>query len=41
MSKIAKADKFVDQYIKQLIPISLTAGFSYLLGDQIVRVPEQ
>ena len=39
MSKIAKADKFVDQYIRQLVPITLTAGFSYLLGGQVVRVP--
>lgn len=39
LSKIAKADKFVDQYMRQLIPITLTAGFSYLLGGQVVRIP--
>jgi len=33
MSKIAKVDKWVDQYIRQLIPVSLTAGFTYLAGD--------
>jgi protein involved in polysaccharide export with SLBB domain len=36
MSKIAKANKFVDQYIRQMIPISLSAGFSYILGDSVV-----
>lgn len=29
---IAEVDKFIDQHIRQLIPISLSAGFSYLLG---------
>jgi len=33
-SRIAKVDNFVDQYIRQLLPISLTAGFSYVLGNQ-------
>ena len=36
MSKIAKANRFVDQYIRQMIPISLNAGFSYILGDNVV-----
>jgi hypothetical protein len=26
---IAKADKFVDQYIRKLIPVNLNAGYSY------------
>ena len=33
MSRIAKVDMFVDQYARQLLPISLTAGFSYVIGD--------
>ena len=39
MSTIAKMDKFVDQYVRQLIPISLTAGFQYILGDYRQNVP--
>jgi len=31
-STIAKVNKFVDQYIRQMIPISMQAGFSYVLG---------
>jgi protein involved in polysaccharide export with SLBB domain len=31
-SAIAKVNTFVDQYIKQMLPLSLTAGFSYLLN---------
>jgi polysaccharide export outer membrane protein len=31
-SRIAKVDRFVDEYVRQLIPISLTAGFSYVMG---------
>lgn len=36
LSRIAKVDRFVDQYIRQLIPISLTAGFTYVLGGSVV-----
>jgi protein involved in polysaccharide export with SLBB domain len=36
---IAKVDQFVDQYIKQLLPLTLTVGFTYLLGGQAVIVP--
>ena len=39
MSRIAKVDKFVDQYIRQLIPVSLNLGFTYLLGESAVVVP--
>lgn len=39
LSRIAKVDKFVDQYIRQLIPISLTAGFTYVLGGGVVIPP--
>lgn len=31
-SAIAKVNTFVDQYIKQVIPFTMTAGFSYLLN---------
>ncbi|MBE9569991.1 MAG: polysaccharide biosynthesis/export family protein [Proteobacteria bacterium] len=30
---IAKINQFVDQYIDKLIPISLNAGFSYVISD--------
>lgn len=35
-SRIAKVDKFVDNFIRQLIPISLTGGFTYVLGDTVI-----
>jgi polysaccharide export outer membrane protein len=35
-SKIAKIDDFVNQFIKQVSPFTLTAGFSYLLNGQLV-----
>jgi polysaccharide export outer membrane protein len=31
-SKIAKLDRWVDQYIRQAIPVSLSGGFSYLFS---------
>lgn len=41
MSRIAKVDTFVDQFIRQLIPITVTAGFTYLLGDStVLKVPQ-
>ena len=40
-SRIRRVDRFVDEYIRQLIPITATAGFTYLLGKSgIVRLPE-
>jgi len=39
LSRVAKVDKFVDQYMRQLIPITATAGFTYLLGGSSVIVP--
>lgn len=36
LSRIAAVDRFVDQYIRQLIPVSLNAGFSYILGDRVL-----
>ncbi len=41
VSRIAKVDRFVDQYVRQLLPISLTGGFTYLLGGRAVIVPTQ
>jgi protein involved in polysaccharide export with SLBB domain len=35
-SKIAKMDQAIDQYVRQLIPISLSMGFSYLIGGGAV-----
>lgn len=32
-SKIARVDKWVDQYLKQTVPGTLSMGFSYLLGQ--------
>lgn len=29
-SRISKADRWVDQHIRQIVPVNLTAGFSYL-----------
>lgn len=41
MSRIAKVDTFVDQFIRQLIPITVTTGFTYLLGDStVLKVPQ-
>ncbi|HYP13786.1 MAG TPA: polysaccharide biosynthesis/export family protein [Bryobacteraceae bacterium] len=39
MSKIARLDRFVDQYIRQAIPVNLSAGFTYLLspGSSVIR----
>ena len=31
-SKIAKVDRFVDQYIRQVLPINMAAGFNYIVG---------
>jgi polysaccharide export outer membrane protein len=38
-SKIAKIDRFIDQYIRQLIPINIAAGFSYILGGTVINQP--
>jgi polysaccharide export outer membrane protein len=36
-SRISRIDKFVDQYIRQLIPINIAAGFSYILGGAVLH----
>ena len=39
-SRIRRVDRFVDEYIRQLIPITATAGFTYLLGSSVfVQLP--
>jgi len=35
-TKIARADRWVDQYLKQLNPASLNAGFTYLFGQAFI-----
>lgn len=36
-STIGKVDTFIDQYIRQVIPINIAAGFSYILGASVVH----
>ena len=36
-TRIARVDRWVDQNIRQVIPLSLTAGFSYLFNPQVLR----
>jgi protein involved in polysaccharide export with SLBB domain len=40
LSRIAKVDKFVDQYIRQLIPVGTTVGFQYIIGERSAIVPQ-
>jgi len=35
-SKITKVDDFVDQYMKQAVPMSISTGFSYLFNATVV-----
>jgi protein involved in polysaccharide export with SLBB domain len=35
-SRIARMDQFMDQYVRQLVPLTLSAGFSYLLNNPLV-----
>jgi len=37
-SKIASVDQFMDQYVKQINPFTLTAGFSYILNSAALVV---
>ncbi|MCP4656195.1 MAG: sugar transporter [bacterium] len=34
-TRIARMNQLVDQYVRELIPISLTLGVSYLFGDNV------
>jgi polysaccharide export outer membrane protein len=38
-SRVANVNKFIDQYIRKMIPITFTFGFNYLLGGRTVVVP--
>lgn len=40
ISRIGKVDKFIDEYIRQLIPVTLTGGFSYIMGSSAVVIPK-
>jgi hypothetical protein len=31
-SAISKVDRVIDQYVRQLLPVTLTGGFSYIWG---------
>jgi polysaccharide export outer membrane protein len=35
-SKIARIDQFIDQYMRQLLPINISGGFSYILGQAVI-----
>jgi polysaccharide biosynthesis/export protein len=35
-TKIAHMDRWVDQHIRELIPVGMNAGFSYLAGSSVV-----
>jgi protein involved in polysaccharide export with SLBB domain len=35
-STIAKVDQFIDRYIRQVIPVNVAAGFSYVLGQTFI-----
>ena len=41
VSRIGKVDRFVDQYVRQLLPISLTGGFTYVLRDRALSFVPQ
>lgn len=36
-SRIANMDRFMDQYIRQMIPVNVAAGFSYVLGAAVLK----
>lgn len=36
-SAISRIDRFVEQYIRQVLPINVVAGFSYLFGTALVK----
>ena len=38
-SRIARIDKFIDQYVRQLSPAILSFGFSYLIGQSVASTP--
>jgi protein involved in polysaccharide export with SLBB domain len=38
-SRIAKVDQFVEQWVRQVLPGTLTGGFSYISGNTVRLVP--
>jgi polysaccharide export outer membrane protein len=38
-SGVARTGRAIDQYVRQMIPITLTGGFSWLLGQALQGVP--
>jgi protein involved in polysaccharide export with SLBB domain len=36
-STISRVDRFIEQYIRQVLPINVVAGFSYLFGTTLVK----
>ena len=36
-SAISRIDHFIDQYIRQVLPINVSAGFSYLFGGTVLH----
>lgn len=36
-TRIAKMDQFMDQYVRQLLPVGVNLGFSYLLGTALFQ----
>ena len=36
-SRISKVDRFVDQYIRQVVPFNLSSGFTYILGGTVLN----
>jgi polysaccharide export outer membrane protein len=38
-TRIARIDRWVDEYIRQMVPLTLTAGFTYLTSSGTVVIP--
>jgi protein involved in polysaccharide export with SLBB domain len=36
-STISRVDRFIDQYIRQVIPFNVAGGFSYILGAGVIH----
>jgi hypothetical protein len=36
-SGVAKANRAVDQYIRQMVPVLLTGGFTYLFNSAVIQ----
>ena len=36
-SKVARVDRWIDQNIKQMLPVVLTSGFTYLINGGLIR----